>query len=432
MANPIRYIGDENCLMLVADKPGIIRMTAATGADELAGTGTTSVRLINLATVTAPYYNFYNMTFDGISNPLTGSPLVIANNPNSRALVGTVAGPSRLYNCNIYASLYAVSTGWYVEDCFVLGGYMSLVTCTAFNSVLIAGSTCVGDAKGSVLSGCILIAASIGIAASSVAYNCAFIGCTIATQSSSAFNCWGVANSRVSNTTGGGNWGRLENFYSGYGGALAYTTPDVTNCYFGTTYQGNDGLTTSAGLTGWTKSPIIIFNPKIKNYLKKAFDPYLVNGLIGSGSTTTVAPATSDTLGRWKITNDIGPYYVSNITEYWTSTYYKTNPPAYFINGIGEKNIEVIASTGNMTITGAAYVWGNPTSLGAQLILEESNNYVKTPAASMTANTNTTTGSWVNLSVTASITGIYDTKLKLRLYNSEASTSASFSDIRIY
>jgi len=92
-----------------------------------------------------------------------------------------------------------------------------------------------------------------------------------------------------------------------------------------------------------------------------------------------------------------GAFATSLITETYDNNYYNENPPGYFIEKRGRKIFDVLASTGDITISVQAKLIGSTTGDGAFILLEDTKGEF-TDEIDTTVST-----SFTELTVTASV-----------------------------
>jgi len=149
-------------------------------------------------------------------------------------------------------------------------------------------------------------------------------------------------------------------------------------------------------------------------------------GLSGRGNYSLASSAGSyDILNRTRIMGtgsqiDIGPYALSDIQEKYTAGYYYNNAPGFYFTNVGEKIIDIYASTGNLSVS--AWMKDQP---GDDMSVTLSGNGVYSTFSTDSS------GNWQVASLTASIIGS-DKVLSLKFSNNATSTTGLVSDIRVY
>jgi len=413
----IKFIGDPNCLYLTNDKPGYVRVTAA-GTDELAVEGSPRY-IVDIYSET--YNEFYNIIFDGMSNVLLQDGVYYGIYSNSNT--------NKLYNCSIKSPNYAVRKA-NVYDCVIFCPYISCYYCNVYDSILVGGLyACYGntsfsyEAKNNIFFSAnysTYYMKSINNTFVGGGYsdrrgqveNNLYIGCEIG-----PYECKSTYNGYIDNV-----------LYSGcrYMGRLS--NDSLTSQYFDVTYSTNYE---DDPITNFTQVPLWFVNyDSFKHHIKRAFDPYFILGLSAvSGTTTNVSNL--DIMGRPRQMIDgsekvnPGAFATSLITETYDNNYYNENPPGYFIEKRGRKIFDVLASTGDITISVQAKLIGSTTGDGAFILLEDTKGEF-TDEIDTTVST-----SFTELTVTASVEN-YSRWLKLSIGQEDPAASATFSDIRIY
>lgn len=375
-ANRTKIIGDPNCLVLTADKPGYVRMTGTTTANIQSYSN--SGRMIDCSTKGANY-EFRNILFDGNCEGHLRSVTASSLNSTYGIYGSRTAGLCYAYNCCMQNLLYGAKEV-YVNDCFICVSYQGLLDCICENSVIMAGSYAMyGTAVANVTS-----KSSIGI-------NSILIGGGAAnTRYTHVYNCLGIASQLGYYQSVINNSGVLANGYCSYDVGAISSTPysaAAINNFFASNTQNvlRNVYSSSATMSGYYDSIVTMFSVaterasltalaltsvlsaglyrfdgwRAKEYIKKAFEPIPEQcGLSGIGAATYASSAgLYDILGKNRQLGlgtsyiDIGPYALNNIEEKYTTGYYHNNAPGFYFTNIGQKIIDIYSGTGNLTVS---------------------------------------------------------------------------------
>lgn len=413
--SPIKFIGDPDCIHFPNDLPMPVRVTIA-DTDEMAIEGTVN-RIVDIYSET--YNHFYNIWFDGISNITTPAKTHYGIYSNSLT--------NEFHNCAIKTGAYSARICT-LYDCFAMG-YIATYQCDVYNSVLLAPIyCCYGKTDFSYK-----VKNSILMGGNYLSYYMKSVNNTIVGSSYGERRCQSENNIYLAS-----EFGQYENnsTYGAYNDNVLYS-----NCrYMGR--ASNDSLTSSffdnAYTTNYESDAMSNFNQvplwypnwdSMKYHIKRAFDPYMVLGLSAiSGNITNIE--TNDIMNRSRQmidgTSKVNPgaYAASLISQYWDGQD-KSQPTGFLIEKIGQKQFDVLASTGDITISALAKASSTPTPFGPILSLTDPKGIITTSFDY------TTSTSFTELTVSASITAA-PTWLTLTIGNIDANVNASFSAIGVY
>ncbi len=421
--NPIKVIGDINCEQFSTETPGYIRVTAATGADEmttLTGSPGEPTHLFDLWG--EDEWEISNIHFDGNSN----------NDLSTVDLSrGTYASTTRriaFYNCAWTNFGRTAVQGSEVYDSFISGSYMGTVDCRVKNSVIMAGyyATYGSALPGfSSLTSCI-ITSGYSCGYRTHMYNCINLGGIYATVTCDVNNSiyhssyYGAYNNDADTDA------KLNNVLVQNGRFLSRLCENSTTGFWDSNYEDTYEATT----TNWTQTGMWRLDPfRARDHLFKAFSPLDNLGLVGIGDPSLSSTMTADIFEEPTsgVNGDkmIGPYAVDRVTEIFDSEYYYGRGPGIVIEGKGNKVFDLLVSSG-LTVNVDVWVkpFGTPHEPMSLTIFGEN----------IASKIDTTYSlSWDILTATVSASEIkFDQKLKIKLSNSDNSITASFSDIRVY
>jgi len=421
--NPIKIIGDMHCEQFTGENPGYIRVTAATGADEmttLTGSPGEPTHLFDLWG--EDEWEIYNMHFDGNSNnDLSVSDL-------SRGTYASTTRRIAFYNCAWTNFGRTAVQGSEVYDSFISSSYIGVVDCRVKNSVIMAGYyASYGNALPgfSSLTGCILTSGySCGY--KTTMYNCINLGAIYATVQCDVNNSifhssyYGPYNNDVDVNA------RLNNVLVQNSRFLSRACENSTTGYWDSNYEDTYESTT----TNWTQTGMLRWDPyRIREHLFKAFLPLDNIGLVGIGDAGLSAALTADRFGEPTagVNGDkmIGPYVVDRVSESFDSNHYNSTGPGFVIDGVGSKSFDLLVSSGyDVSISAYTKVFGTPHEDATLSIWGE--GITTSSSGSMSAD-------WTALQVSVSGSEIKrDQKIHFTIANTDSSITAAFSDIRVF
>lgn len=386
----ILFQGDPDSRYVIGDNPGIIRVTGASEAEIQATTGYTWACSRNWVTLSTVHVDGAS----GISRSLHTS----GQNNIDCVVYGKSIAILRGFNIRCVASAGATAfSSSIAEYCIALSGQSGFfLTGTTSHSNIAIGCDQGFTGDPVTINNCIAIGCRAGFSAQYCHYyNCIAFACFWGFYNAcQPYNCLAA----LCNT--------------GYFSAGAIVNSRHVMC------------ATVGASTGVTEGSVFLLASMLnKEYILKAFDPWISLGAAQSANDSRVA-GTVDILGRARRmlggVLDVGPYAFSNIAPNYTTV--KAAEPSICISRAGQQLMEVPAKA-NEAIAVKWWVNIEHTTTMPQVILR---------GASITEQTTTYSGSgWQQLTVTATPTA--DEILTCVLYARDTGATAKsyFADYEV-
>jgi hypothetical protein len=412
--NYISFIGDPDAVVLTADHPAPVRLTSSNPGDTWHDGTSNGTPILDV--YHEDYTYLKNLWLDGTCGTAA----------HIRTTYGIFSNDTCfIENCFVTGASMGIRAG-FIQDCLIFSPNYATRTASAVNSVIFAGYAGSYQAGNASFSGCIINGTYYGLYATE--------GNQLSTHN---LYCGGFyANRSVTSVNDIYFAGYYGPYLSSVSGALFDNNNilgrgnlSVSASYCGATYN-DDFEGTGLPPNGMSWSSVWYPNPdKFKYHIKKAFEPWLMSGLKSATGVSGYSSAgDKDVLGRdlyqYKYI-PIGPYAVNTISEEFDSTYYNTTPPGIFIIDKGTKSFDVIAATGDITITAWAKTFGSPFTQDVGLRLSSPQGYFET-STDYSKYTY-----WHLVSVSASITGCSQRCLLEVLVTADG-ISGAVSDIGVF